>query len=722
MTTAAQKPSADRSGPRSAVPVVQPGIRIDPIRVLRQNQWKIVIGVVIGVLCGAGAKMVFDRTYPLYSGRVLFELRHAITNPDDIVAGDSRNEETVERLAQTEASRLTSRELLLKAIRKRDIENTEWCNKFKQDGQFVADLAVDALERELRAGFQKRTQYFSLSWSTNVDADVPIVLNAVADTYIEVRKSEDDRRFTQNSDVFSSTAKNLDSDLKSLADQIFEFISKNNMGSRDGGAGDIVQRMDDTGRRMNETKGQLSVAISQRNQAWAKLQGTMAPSAEDVRTAEEDPVVQRINSSLKDVRISLDLAAKKFTPDHREYIGAQRTVNAVEQEHDVELKKVLRRNLTADLKLFGDRSETMAELLRSYEEDFAKQELRLKDFTAASAQLNQMTERQRRMEEQRSKMLDVMNQLNSLKAREDARAVTIAQRALTPRERSFPKWTIMVPLGALLGLVSVLGVAFLREVLDQRVRYASDLAGMHGRLLGVIPDVADDPTGVKRAENAIREAPQSVLAESLRQTASHVQKHMRGHKTLLVIGGLPGAGVTAIITNLAESIASSGRRVLLVDADLRRPTLGKALGVNTTIGLGDVLAGKAKIEDVITEVSEQIYLIGAGSPEHRVFERLATAAADDFLAQAKSMFDIVVIDAPPAIVAGDAMILAAKVDATVLVVRAFQEQRGLVSRLIAQLNDMPSQFVGIVFNRPRNTAGGYFRKNYEAMAGYSSGK
>jgi Mrp family chromosome partitioning ATPase len=92
---------------------------------------------------------------------------------------------------------------------------------------------------------------------------------------------------------------------------------------------------------------------------------------------------------------------------------------------------------------------------------------------------------------------------------------------------------------------------------------------------------------------------------------------------------------------------------------------------------------------------------------------------DEVLAQAKQSYDIVLLDSPPAIVAGDAMVLAAKVDATVLVVRAFQEQRGLVSRLCSQLNDMPSQLVGIVLNRPRNTAGGYFRKNYEVMASYA---
>ena len=78
------------------------------------------------------------------------------------------------------------------------------------------------------------------------------------------------------------------------------------------------------------------------------------------------------------------------------------------------------------------------------------------------------------------------------------------------------------------------------------------------------------------------------------------------------------------------------------------------------------------------------------------------------------------VDAPPAVVAGEAFVLANKVDSAVLVVRANQEQRGLVARLVNQLIDAQCELLGIVLNRPRGTAGGYFKKNYEAMARYAT--
>ena len=206
------------------------------------------------------------------------------------------------------------------------------------------------------------------------------------------------------------------------------------------------------------------------------------------------------------------------------------------------------------------------------------------------------------------------------------------------------------------------------------------------------------------------------------QAAAQIQKQVKAgsYRSVLVFGGMPGAGTTSILTNLAESMAWSGKRVLLVDANFRRPGLAVALGTDPNApGLGEVLGGKATPESVIQVLADRVHFVNAGAPEHRVYERLATPLADDALSHLREAYDIILIDAPPAVVAGDALVLAARVDATVLVVRAFQEQRGLVARLVAQLHDSPSALLGIILNRPRSSAGGYFRKNFEAMASYA---
>jgi Mrp family chromosome partitioning ATPase len=138
-------------------------------------------------------------------------------------------------------------------------------------------------------------------------------------------------------------------------------------------------------------------------------------------------------------------------------------------------------------------------------------------------------------------------------------------------------------------------------------------------------------------------------------------------------------------------------------------------------GLGELLHGESSLEQVIQHCASGADVISAGKPARRVFERLNTQQLSRVLAELRDRYDLILIDAPPAVAAGDAMVLANKVDATVLVIRAHQEQRGLVARLVNRLSESQSELLGIILNRPRGTAGGYFKRNYATMAAYTAG-
>jgi capsular exopolysaccharide synthesis family protein len=732
MTTNASRPPVTPDRPTAARPRPASGgggsvaARIDPIRVLRQNQWKLAFGAGLGLVTGAVLTVAFSFLYPLYSGQVVFELRPGLADAREVVSQDTRSEEAVERIGQTEAGRITSRNVLQKAMQSRDIEETEWSRSRRlrdENGRFLVDEAVDELEKDLRAGHRRRTQYFTLGWSSHVASDVPVVLNGISRAYLEVRRAQDDARFAQNLSVYNEQKQNTDNQLTSLANEIGQFIKDRNITSLNEMANDAYLALEDTGRRLNEVKGQFSMMQSRKSVTEDKLEGKLEPTSEDVRTAEDDPVVMRVNGDLRQLSMSAEVVKNKFGENHPAYRDALKQFAAAESERRALLKEIIERNLTADFKSYSDQVESLAQLQTRFTEDYNKQELRLRDFAANMSQLEQLKDQRARLQEQRSRLLDLINDLNSLKIREDAKAVSVAQPATTPRERSFPQWKVMLPLGGLLGMLLVAGFAFLREFMDQRVRYTSDLAGIPARLLGIVPDATEDPTGVKNVEFVIRDRPESVLAETARQMAAHVQKQMLhgGHRTLMVASGLPEAGTTTMATNLAAAFAAGDRRTLLLDANFRRPAVARVSGLDPdSVGFGDALAGTASLEAAIRNVSPRLDVLPAGTPASRVVERLGTARVDEIFRELKERYDVIVVDAPPSVVAGDALVLAAKVDATMMVVRAFQEQRGLVSRMVHQLSDMPSAFLGLVLNRPRMTAGGYFRKNYEAMAKYSA--
>lgn len=725
MTTAPTRPALDtRSAAQRSRPTGASTVQIDPIRVLRQHVWWLVASLIVGIGLGGVATVVFTVAYPLYSDKVLFELNPPPEDVGSVIARDVRTEETVERLGQSEAARILARDLLERAMNDRNVEQTRWSESYRdENGQFVVADAVDDLEKELRAGHQRRTIFFALTWSTHVAEDVPVILNRIAETYIATRKAEDDARFEQNKQAFQKQLNDLDEELRTVSRQIAAFVGENNMTSTNEQQNELLVLVEDTASRVGETTSFLTLSRSRKQQTEAKMEGRLEPTPDDIRTAEQDPMVEQANLLVQQLRVEAGSMRQKFGPEHSALRSMEKRVSAAELERDAKLQQILRRNLNADFKRFSDDVESYTGLLDKFAKELEIQQTRLKSFTANLTTVQELRDRRDRIIEARAKQLEVLANLDQIKAREDARAVTIAKAAATPRQLSFPQWKIMLPLGGILTLALVTGIVFLRELMDNRVRYATDLAAISGlRFLGSVPDLADDPLGPKRAERAVREAPKSVVAEMCRQVAGQVAKAcgQGSVRTLACMSGLPSAGTTTFVTNLADSVAAGGRRVLVIDANFRRSRLAAAMGTEPdAVGLGDVLRGSVAFADAVRPAGGDVDILAAGTPDNRVFELLTTPRMDEVLAAASAAYDLVLLDLPPAVVAGDAIAIANKVDGTLLIVRAFQEQRGLVARLAGQLHDVRGQLIGVVLNRPRNTAGGYLRKNYAAMAAYA---
>jgi polysaccharide biosynthesis transport protein len=270
-----------------------------------------------------------------------------------------------------------------------------------------------------------------------------------------------------------------------------------------------------------------------------------------------------------------------------------------------------------------------------------------------------------------------------------------------------------------------LGIILLRELIDQRVKGPSDVSMIpRTRLLGWVPDTAEDPAGAGNAETAFRDRGKGIVAESFRQLRGSMIKRLAAadHRVLLVMGSLPGSGTTTVISNLALAFATSEKRVLVIDANFRRPSQHRVMGLQESPGLADVLAGRRPLADAVQATSTaNLDLLSAGSKELRVFERLSAQSMAELLTAARATYDIVLVDVAPVVVAGDAMGLAQKVDATILVVRANAEKRGMVARVRNELADARSEFLGVVVNGVRAAAGGYMKGNIKAAAEYHEG-
>ena len=725
MTRAALPTSAPSPKPAAAPRPKPAAISLDPVRLLRQHVWGIISTLVIGAILGVILNYVFLYTYQVWSGTVFLEIRNQLKDAKALNAEDLGTEEAVIRLAQTEVARMMSRDNIKMALANDDVQKTEWSNSswFRDEKNiFNIDEAATELETDLRGSHKRGTQIFTLGWRTHNPEDVPVVLNAVASTYVTQVRANEDNRFATILRVYEANQKKLDDQIAAKKQEIQKFVKERNMTSLNESSSENSRALEKLREGIANTTSELSVAESRKAQAEEKQSGAAGFSDEDLRDADNDPVMQNLNRDFEDASRRYEASTKQFGEKHTEVLQLKAAQAAVDKQRTDTRKKILLRNQLADLRAAANRVQSLISLLKKQQEDFAKNSVASEDFTMNMAELGTLREQLSQAEDQRKLVSQTINDVNLARLRDESHRVEIVQKAIKPREITFPQLKFMVPGTAVLLCGIYILILFVREILDQRIKYPSDLMGLPGKILGVIPDISDDPTKPKRAELIVFESPHSMTAESFRQSDSLITKGLAptNGKIILVMSPMPGSGTTTMVLNLAACDASVGRRTLLVGANLRRPRLGKALGLDPNLpGLGDILNG-ANPSSILIDQGNGLHFIGAGAPSNRTFQLLNTEKMDAFLDWCHQNYDRVYLDAPPSIVAGEGLALANKADASILVVRAWQDQKGLVTKLAYQLMDSKSNFLGTILNRPKNTAGGYFKKNAEAIAEYAA--
>ena len=258
-----------------------------------------------------------------------------------------------------------------------------------------------------------------------------------------------------------------------------------------------------------------------------------------------------------------------------------------------------------------------------------------------------------------------------------------------------PAWLLAI-IGLLIGLVIALAVGLARELFDTRVRTPQDLARVTDTpVLGTtIRDVA-----ARRRPLVVRDAAGSRRAEDYRTVRSNLGfAGLDDSKpSIVVTSALAGEGKSTAAANLALTVADLGRRVLLVDGDLRRPGLANLLGIDGTIGLADVLAGGATLEQAVQRsVADAIDVLPAGTLPSNPNELAQSAAMDEFLDLVAADYDLVIIDTPPLLAVSDAAVLSQRVGGTVVVAAANRVKRAQLDSAFAVLDRADARVLGTV--------------------------
>jgi capsular exopolysaccharide synthesis family protein len=327
-----------------------------------------------------------------------------------------------------------------------------------------------------------------------------------------------------------------------------------------------------------------------------------------------------------------------------------------------------------------------------------------------------------------------VKRLTALADEIDTRMRTIA---LTQDSASAPNITVLEPpsvsrkptrpyiwqtlaLALLAGAVVGCGAACVRDWYDYRLRSADEVKATLGvTVLGLVPHVADENSPIARGQK-IHIDPQSDAAEAYRslRTAIYFGSKDDRTRTICVTSPERGDGKTTLASNLAISMAQAGRRVLLVDADLRAPMQDLIFGINGRVGLASVLQNKETLAKAIRHTGiEFLDLLPAGVAARNPSELLNSQRFIDLLEELGDKYDHVVIDTTPLLAVTDARIVAASSDATLLVVRAGKSNRKLSELSVDGLISVGAKLLGAVVNDIRR--GGY--RSYDRYGSYGYG-
>lgn len=289
--------------------------------------------------------------------------------------------------------------------------------------------------------------------------------------------------------------------------------------------------------------------------------------------------------------------------------------------------------------------------------------------------------------------------LNSL-GETSVNQVRLLQPPALPSVPVGPNVLLIVVAAALGGALLATGAAYLIEFLDDTLRASDDIPSLTGGL-AVIGHIVDLEKGKDGALLTVADKPRSPAAESFRSLRTNlefagVEKPLRA---VLVTSAAEEDGKSTVALNLALSLSQSGKRVALVDADLRKPTLHEALGIRNVEGLTDLFRKSVHVSDVLrTWKNDRVLVMTSGELPPNPTELLSSRRMDQILAALREMVDIVIIDGTPFFIA-DAWVLAAKVDGVVWVSRPGHTRKGALRTLLAQARRTGTTLVGVVLNR-----------------------
>lgn len=527
-----------------------------------------------------------------------------------------------------------------------------------------------------------------------------LAANALVDEYVN-QNLELKQQTTQN--MLDWLNKELQSQQQKVQDserQLAEYRDRKNAMSLDEKNNLVASRLNHLSDELIRAKTERIQKESVYNQLKSQAANT---SPEAIPAIAQSPQVQAMKTKLNDLTVQKTRLSEKYDFKHPQILLVNSQIAEAQQQLQAETTKTLQ-SIKNDYETAVLTETTLARNVEAAKVDAT-------DLTRKSIDYNVM---EREAKSNRTVYEALLQREKELRVSSNSRAnnVRVVERAEVPTAPVAAGGRRTWVMSLAVGLVLAIGVAFGLDYMDDTIKTPEDVTRrLRLPFLGLVPSVRGDEHPILASSRAPHDFGEAF--RSLR-TALISQYPGEGTKIMLVTSAQPLEGKTTVAANMGMALAYGGARVLLIDADMRRPGLHRPMRLTNERGLSQVLVGQARVRDVIQRtVDPNLLAITAGNPPSNPSELLASERMKTFLTNLMhGPFDWIIVDTPPVLAVTDAVVLVPAVSGVTFVVGAEMTRRRLAERALETIMQAHPRFSAVVLNKVDFARNRYYYSRY----------
>lgn len=514
------------------------------------------------------------------------------------------------------------------------------------------------------------------------------IANALTSGFIESQLDASMNTALATSSWMNSRLAELQDKLKAAEDTLQAYRESEGLVDVGGVATISANELEMTGNRMIDARRQRAEAESQYRQVQGMRAGGLERLA-SVPAVLSHPLIQQFKTDVSRAQAKVEELSRRYGDKHPTMIAARSELAAATASLQTQVELVVA-GIERNYQLAVANERSLSSSFNSNKQQI--QNISRKEF--------KLRELQREVDSNRALYETFLTRLKETTATSDLNSsnARVVDVAIPPQQPSKPKKALIVAIAAVLAAVAGVGLTLLFDALSNTFKSTDDVeTRLNMPVLGVIPLARKKRRHVARLFEQDHDKRFSEAIRTLR-TSLVLADLDAPRKIILVTSSVPGEGKSAIATNLAFSMAHI-EKVLLIDGDLRRPTMARSFDFPAgTPGLANIIAGTARLEDCIRTVGN-VDMIPAGMVPPNPQELLSSPRLANLIAQLKTRYQRIIIDSPPTQAVSDSMLLATTCEALVYVVRAESTSIPLVQKGIGQLLQNGAPVSGVVLNQ-----------------------